>query len=85
MGKSIYIVVTHQVDDYEDLGIQTWAFNKKKDAQKALAAFKKSELPYCKKEGWMIEPSDRNSFEAYEDGDYTRNHSIAHIQKVEVE
>lgn len=23
--------------------------------------------------------------EAYEDGDYTRNHSIAHIQEVEVE
>jgi len=80
----VYVLTTHVVNDYEDYGINVRAFSTKTKARKALSEWKKSEMPYIKRDE-LTYSSYKDGFEAYEEGDYTRNRSIANIKESEVE
>lgn len=80
----VYVLTTHVVNDYEDYGIIVRAFSTKTKARKALSEWKKSEMPYIKRNE-MTYSSDKDGFDAYADESYARNHSMAFIKEVEVE
>lgn len=83
--KKIYLVVSHAVCDLEDYGVGTISFEKEDDAKKYFneqVAYEKDAI-----EGfdWVISQDTNTEFEAYEDGDYTRNHTMCEIRELIIE
>lgn len=80
--KKIYLVVNHAVCDLEDYGVGTIAFEKEKDAKN----YFNEQVEYEKNEidglNWIISTDSDTEFEAYEDGNYTRNHTMCEIREL---
>lgn len=83
MGNKKYLVIRHSVCDYEDLGISIYLFNKVEDAEKRFKDLVEDEKDYIA-DDWSINSEDW-LFEAWEDGDYTKNHSLVEIREMIVE
>ena len=85
-GKNIFIVRTDFVCEGDDCchGIQ--AYQEKEDAQKyfnELVAKEKKELKH--KEDWVVDEDSETSFEAYEDGYYSDNHSVVRLMTIKIQ
>lgn len=83
MGNKKYLVIWHSVCDYEDFGIRTSLFDKVEDAENCFKELVEDEKDYIE-DDWAI-TEDGCLFEAWEDGDYTRNHSLVEIREMIVE
>jgi hypothetical protein len=83
MENKKYLVIRHSVCDYEDLGIGTSLFDKVEDAEECFKDLVEDEKDYIE-DDWSIN-SEKWLFEAWEDGDYTRNHSLVEIREMIVE
>jgi hypothetical protein len=83
--KKIFLVVCHAVCNLEDCGINIIAFEKKEDAKK----YFNEQVEYEKDEinglDWIISTDTDTEFEAYEDGDYTRKHTMCEIRELVIE
>ena len=81
--KKIYIIEIENVNDFECLDNGITAFEKEDDAKK----FYKETLDTIKKdnaevlENWEIE-EDENSFSAYPEGKYLKDHFDLYLQKI---
>lgn len=83
--KKIFLVISHAVCDLEDYGVGTIPFEKEDDAKKYFneqVAYEKDAI-----EGldWIISQDTDTEFEAYEDGYYTRNHTMCEIRELTIE
>lgn len=83
--KKIYLVVNHAVCDLEDYGVGTIAFEKEDDAKKYFDEQVEMEKAEIDGEGWIISSNTDTEFEAYEEGDYTRNHTMCEIRELVIE
>lgn len=82
--KKIYLVVSSAVNDCEDYGIGTIAFDSRAKAEKFFRSQVEQEKEAIKDFDWVIEESE-DSFCAYEDGNYSANHTIQEIREMVVE
>lgn len=80
-GKSIYVLNINQVYDCESLKNDIEVFAKLEDAKKEFNKFVKEERKNAKNDDWVIETDTEFEFEAYEDGEYSTNHSVASIEE----
>ena len=83
--KKIFLVINHAVCDLEDYGVGTIAFEKEEDAKKYFneqVAYEKDAIDGL---DWIISSDTDTEFEAYEDGDYTRNHTMCEIRGLVIE
>lgn len=83
--KKIYLVVSHAVCDLEDYGVGTIAFEKEEDAKKYFDEQVEMEKAEIDGEGWIVSSDTDTEFEAYEEGDYTRNHTMCEIRELVIE
>lgn len=83
--KKIYLVVSHAVCDLEDYDVGTIAFEKEDDAKKYFDEQVEMEKAEIDGEGWIISSNTDTEFEAYEEGDYTRNHTMCEIRELVIE
>ena len=80
--KKIYLVLNHAVCDLEDYGIGTIAFEKEEDAKKFFTEQVEGEKDAIKDLDWVISQDTDTEFEAYENGNYTRNHTMCEIREL---
>jgi len=80
----VYIMLTHIVDDCEDLGIETKVFTNKDDAIKALKAWRDDEIEAVNEREYIIECDNPDHFEAYDDGRYCTAHSLGQVIEEEL-
>ena len=80
--KKIYLVVSHAICDLEDCGIGTVAFLKEEDAKSYFREQVEGEKYAIEGLDWVISSDTDTAFEAYEDGDYTRNHTMCEIREL---
>lgn len=83
--KSIYLVVRHAVFDYEDCGISIRAFENEEDASKFFDKEVEREKEMISCSDWIVSSDKKGEFEAYEDGYYTKNHTILEIRILDIE
>lgn len=83
--KKIYLVVCHAVCDLQDYGVGTIAFEKEEDAKEYFKDQVEGEKDAIKGLDWIISLDTDTEFEAYEDGDYTRNHTMCEIREMIIE
>lgn len=76
--KKVYLVVSHAVDNQEDLGVGTWLFETEKDAKQFFDKLVTDEKEYIN-DDWVVKESDWQ-FETYEEGYYIHNHSVIEIR-----
>ena len=81
----VYILTIHQVNDCEDLGIITKAYDSEEKAIAALKAWRDDEIQYFPKEYYVYEHDEPTWFEVYQDGRYCYEHSLGTVQEIEVE
>jgi inosine/xanthosine triphosphate pyrophosphatase family protein len=85
-GNFIHIVHTNIVIDCESCDHEMKAFQDEEDAQKyfnEIVAKEKKEVKY--KEDWVIDEDSSTSFEAYEDGYYSENHSVVSLKTINIQ
>ena len=85
-GKNIFIVRTDFLCDGDDCSHRIQAYQYKEDAQKyfnELVAKEKKELK--NKEDWVISEDSETTFEAYEDGYYSDNHSVVTLRTIKIQ
>ena len=78
----VYVVVTHQVHDFEDLGLFAHSFAKKKDAQKYLSLFYQDEKHEVLDgmRDWKMK-KEKDYYELWVDGEWSRYHSCGYIKE----
>lgn len=85
-GKNIFIVQTDFLNDGENCSYQLQAFQDKEDAQKYFNELVTKEKEDIKdKEDWEISEDSETSFEAYEDGYYSDNHSVVTLITIKIQ
>ena len=86
IGKNIFIVYTDFVCDGDDCGHGIQAYQYKEDAQKYFNELVTKEKEDIKdKEDWEISEDSETSFEAYEDGYYSDNHSVVTLITIKIQ
>lgn len=80
----IYAFVRHAASDGEFLGVNVSLYTSKKDALKAFNEWKEDELPYVNRDGWVIDPDDKEHFEAFLQGFYASDHTEGYIEEHEI-
>ena len=83
--KKIFLVINHAVCDLEDYGISTIVFEEEEDAKKFFNEQVEGEKDAIEGLDWVISSDTDTEFEAYEDGDYTRNHTMCEIRELVIE
>lgn len=85
-GKNIFIVQTDFLNDGENCSYEIQAFQDKEDAQKYFNELVTKEKEDIKdKEDWVISEDSETSFEAYEDGYYSDNHSVISLKTIKIQ
>ena len=85
-GKNIFIVQTDFLNDGENCSYQLQAFQDKKDAQKYFNELVTKEKEDIKdREDWVVDEDSETSFEAYEDGYYSDNHSVISLKTIKIQ
>lgn len=85
-GKNIFIVHSDVVNDGENCSYQMKAFQDQKDAQKYFNELVKKEKKEIKgNEDWIIDEDSETSFEAYEEGYYSDNHSVISLETIKIQ
>jgi hypothetical protein len=83
--KKIFLVLNHAVNDYEDCGIGTIAYEKEEDAKELFKAHVMEEKKSIENLDWVISSDTDDLFEAYEEGNYSRNHTFCSIRELVIE
>lgn len=81
--KKVYLVVSQAVYGLEDCGLGTQVFASEAKALECFRAMVTDEKRYIG-EDWIVKESEW-SFEAWEDGDWTRNHTRIEVRDIVVE
>ena len=85
-GKNIFIVQTDFLNDGENCSYQLEAFQDKEDAQKYFNELVTKEKKDIKdREDWVVDEDSETSFEAYEDGYYSDNHSVVSLETIKIQ
>ena len=85
-GKNIFIVQTDFLNDGENCSYQLEAFQEKEDAQKYFNELVTKEKEDIKdREDWVVDEDSETSFEAYEDGYYSDNHSVISLKTIKIQ
>lgn len=85
-GKNIFIVHSDVVNGGENCSYQMKAFQDQKDAQKYFDKLVRKEKNEIKgNEDWIIDENSKTSFEAYEDGYYSENHSVISLDTIKIQ
>ena len=85
-GKNIFIVHSDVVNGSENCSYQMKAFQNQKDAQKYFNEIVSKEKKEIKgNEDWIIDEDSETSFEAYEDGYYSDNHSVISLETIKIQ
>lgn len=85
-GKNIFIVQTDFLNDGENCSYQLQAYQEKEDAQKYFNELVTKEKEDIKdREDWVVDEDSETSFEAYEDGYYSDNHSVISLKTIKIQ
>lgn len=77
----VYVLTTHAVADYDDYGINNRVFANEQDAINELKEWREDEIKHAQDNEWVIGCDYDTHFEAYEDGCWCQNHSVAFIRE----
>lgn len=80
----VWCVKTHIVDDCETITNEMRLFYSKEKAKSVFDSIVEEERKMVESKGWEID-EDEFSFEAYEEGYYTQNHSCIDLSPIEIE
>lgn len=80
-GKVVYVLNIDQVFDFQTLKNDIEVFESLEDAKEEFNKFVETERKNAEKDDWVIETDTELDFEAYEDGEYASNHSVASIEE----
>ena len=80
----VYVFVTHAASDGEFFGVNLSVHATKEEAIKDFMEYKKDEMPYVKRDGWVIGTNEEDNFEAYMEGDYAANHTEGFVEEYEI-
>ena len=83
--KRVYLVVCHAVNNYEDFGVGTTLFATREKAQEYFNKQVANEKKAIEGFGWVVGVDNDNIFEAYEDGNFTANHTWCEIRELVIE
>ena len=85
-GKNIFIIQTDFLNDGENCSYQLQAYQEKEDAQKYFNELVTKEKKDIKdREDWVVDEDSETSFEAYEDGYYSDNHSVISLKTIKIQ
>lgn len=80
----VWCVKTYIVDDCETITNEMRLFYSKEKAKSVFDSIVEEERKMVESKGWEID-EDEFSFEAYEEGYYTQNHSCIDLSPIEIE
>lgn len=80
----VWCLTRHIVDDCETITNDMRLFYSKEKAKSVFDDAVKEEKNIVESKGWEIDESEF-SFEAYEEGYYTQNHSCIELTQIEIE
>lgn len=82
----VYVLTVEQVCDCEVFDNDyPRAFGSLDKAKAVFRSFVDDEIQFVERDGWIIDIDDEDEFEAYADGDYADNHTLAVIHELDVE
>lgn len=82
--KKVFVVVDHEVYDYEDCGVGTQVFSTYEKAKEAFNNLVSQVKGYEECEDLTFR-EEKDCFVAYEEGDYTKNHAVVQIREQVIE
>lgn len=75
----VYVLFIEQVVDYEVIGQDVKVYANKQKALSEFSEFVSDEKMFVARDEWTILNDKEDLFEAYEEGSYACNHSIAEV------